>query len=308
VHRERKADVEEPVLDTSPMTDKSADLTAAEQFLLHDARILERRRFDHRFRGGSSAAVFAALLAFRNEDGGFGNALESDIRGRSSQPVPLENALHVLDDVDAFDRDVVAAGCDWLASVSTEEGGVPFVLETVEDGPHAPWWEPTGKAYLNPTAGIAGLLYKRDVDHPWLEPATAFCWTALERDFDDIGPDDAVSILDFLEHVPDRDRAEVMFERLGKRIVGELAALDPAATGYVKSPLEYAPNPDRLGRRLFDDATIDAHLDALAGKQQDDGGWPITWEPPSAAAVNEWRGFVTLRVLTVLDDYGRLDR
>jgi hypothetical protein len=286
----------------------SADLAAAEQFLLREARLLERRVFEHRFRDGSADAVARALLAFRNDDGGFGNALESDIRGRSSQPVPLERALELLDEIDAFDPEVVAAGCDWLASASTEEGGVPFVLETVEDGPHAPWWEPTGKAYLNPTAGIAGLLYKRGLSHPWLEPATAFCWTALERDFDSIGPDDAVSILGFLEHVPDRDRAEGAFERLGKRIVGELVAIDPEASGYVKSPLEYAPQPDRLARRLFDDATIDAHLDAAAAKQQEDGGWPITWEPPSAAAVNEWRGFVTLKVLTLLDDYGRLER
>lgn len=286
----------------------SADLAAAEQFLLREARLLERRVFEHRFRDGSADAVARALLAFRNDDGGFGNALESDIRGRSSQPVPLERALELLDEIDAFDPEVVTAGCDWLASASTEEGGVPFVLETVEDGPHAPWWEPTGKAYLNPTAGIAGLLYKRAFSHPWLEPATAFCWTALERDFDSIGPDDAVSILGFLEHVPDRDRAEGAFERLGKRIVGELVAIDPEASGYVKSPLEYAPQPDRLARRLFDDATIDAHLDAAAAKQQEDGGWPITWEPPSAAAVNEWRGFVTLKVLTLLDDYGRLER
>jgi hypothetical protein len=286
----------------------SADLAAAEQFLLREARLLERRGFEWRFRNGSAAAVFTALLAFRNDDGGFGNALESDLRGPSSQPVPLERALELLDEIDLFDSEIVAAGCDWLVSVSTDEGGVPFVLESVEDGPHAPWWEPTGKAYVNPTAGIAGVLYKRAIDHSWLERATAFCWTALERDFDGIGPDDAVSILAFLEHVPDKDRAEAMFERLGKRIVDELVALDPGASGYVKSPLEYAPQPDRLGRRLFEDATIDAHLEALGAKQQEDGGWPITWEPPSAAAVHEWRGFVTLRVLGVLDDYGRLER
>jgi hypothetical protein len=284
------------------------DLAAAEQFLLREGRLLERRGFELRYRDGSAAAVFAALIPYRNDDGGFGNALESDIRGRSSQPVPLERALELLDEIDVFDSEVVAAGCDWLSSVSTDEGGVPFVLETVEDGPHAPWWEPTGKAYINPTAGIAGVLYKRGVDHPWLEGATAFCWTALERDFESIGPDDAVSILAFLEHVPDRERADAMFERLGKRILDKLVALDPGASGYVKSPLEYAPQPGRLGRRLFDDATIDAHLDAVAEKQQEDGGWPITWEPPSAAAVSEWRGFVTLRVLGVLDDYGRLQR
>ena len=52
--------------------------------------------------------------------------------------------------------------------------------------------------------------------------------------------------------------------------------------------------------------TIELHLDALAAKQQEDGGWPITWEPPSAAAVAEWRGFVTLKWLDVLENYGRL--
>ena len=285
------------------------DFAAAEQFMLREARLLDRRRFEHRFLAGSSGAVVAALLPYRNEDGGYGNALEPDLRGPSSQPVPLEHALHILDEIDSFDTGMVPAACGWLTTATTKEGGVPFVLETVTDGPHAPWWEPTGKAYLNPTAGIAGLLHKHRIKHPWLERATAFCWEALPRDLHDVvGPDDAVSILVFLEHVPDRERAQEMFERLGKRIVGELAALDPQASGYVKSPLDYAPHPNRLARRLFDDATIDAHLDALAAKQQDDGGWPITWEPPSAAGVNEWRGVWTFKALDVLDSYGRLER
>ena len=62
----------------------SVDFAAAEQFMLREARVLERRRFEHRFHGGSADAVVTALLAYRNGDGGFGNALESDLRGRSS--------------------------------------------------------------------------------------------------------------------------------------------------------------------------------------------------------------------------------
>jgi hypothetical protein len=125
---------------------------------------------------------------------------------------------------------------------------------------------------------------------------------------DEAGPDDAVSVLTFLEHVPDRARADEVFARLSDRIMNDLVALDPSAEGYVKTPLEYAPRPDRLARRLFDDATIERHLDALEAKQQDDGGWPITWEPPSPAAAHEWRGYVTVRSLDVLAAYGRLDR
>jgi hypothetical protein len=284
----------------------SADLAAAADFVLREARLLDRRRFALRFGDGASEEVLAALEPYQNEDGGFGNALEPDLRGAASQPVPLEHALRILDGIDRFDKRIVARACDWLVTVTTEAGGVPFVLETVTDGPHAPWWEPTGEAYPNPTAGIAGILHKRAFEHEWLTRATEYLWRALER-LDGIGQDDAISVLAFLEHVPDRAYAEAVFDRLGERIVNELVELDPSAPGYVKTPLDFAPHPDALARRLFDDETIELHLDALEAKQQPDGGWPITGEPPSVAAVSEWRAVWTLKALDVLDNYGRLE-
>jgi len=288
------------------LTHVSSLLETATAFIDREARLLDRLRFDLRYRDGCPDAVFRALVAYRNEDGGFGNGLEPDIRCAASQPVPLEHALGILDELGGAGDAEVESACDWLDSVTTAEGGVPFVLATVAEGPHAPWWVPTGKPSLNPTAGIAGLLHKRGMDHPWLERATAFCWQALDRDLDSIGPDDAVSILGFLQHVPDRELADRHFARLGERILNELVALDPETPGYVKTPLQFAPHPDALARVLFDDATIDRHLDVLAARQQDDGGWPITWEPPGQAAVTEWRGFVTLGSLDVLAAYGRL--
>jgi hypothetical protein len=274
--------------------------------MLREARLLDRLRFAQRFRGGSTDAVVRALLAYRNDDGGFGNALEPDLRGAASQPVPLEHALRILDEVGVWDDGIAERGCEWLGSVTTDAGGVPFVLETVSDGPHAPWWEATGEAYVNPTAGIAGLLHKHGVEHEWLPTATEFVWRTLES-VNDLGADDSLSVLTFLEHVPDRARAQTAFDAIAERI-DALVARDAAAPGYVKTPLDFAPRPDALARPLFDDATIDVHLDALEAKQQDDGGWPITWEPPSVAAVNEWRGYVTLKALDVLDAYGRLRR
>jgi hypothetical protein len=282
----------------------SVDFAAAEQFMLREARLLERRLFAWRFRGGLSGWVTGALEEYANDDGGYGNALEPDLRGPSSQPVPLERALEIHDEVHFFAR-IAGRACKWLASVSNADGGVPFVLPSVQEGPHAPWWESDGVSDVNPTAGIAGLLHKRGFRRdPWVERATEYCFTAL-GELDHVGPDDAISVLIFLEHVPDRQRADEVFERLGERILNELVALDPATEGYVKAPLEFAPHPDRLARRLFDDATIEAHLDALEATQQEDGGWPITWEPPSAAAVSEWRGVWTYKALSVLDAYGR---
>ena len=281
---------------------------AARIFILGNARLLDRHRFAFRFEDGRAADVVTALRPYQNADGGFGNALEPDLRGPESEPVPLEHALQTLDEVGDFDAEIVQRGCDWLSTVTTDSGGIPFVLPGVVDAPHAPWWVPTGKASLNPTAGITGLLHKHNVTHPWLSAATTYCWDALSTTVDDVGPDDAISVLGFLEYAPERERALEAFERVAERILADLVVLDPSATGYVKTPLDFAPHPDRLAARLFDDTTIARHLDAVSSRQEDDGGWPITWEPPSAAAVVEWRGFVTFKSLELLDNYGRLRR
>lgn len=284
------------------------DFDRARDFVLRHARLIDRHRFAFRFESGPADAVVFALRPYQNADGGFGHALEPDLRCAASQPVPTEHALQILDEVDEFDPEIVLRCCDWLSTVTTGEDGVPFVLASVAEGPHAAWWKATGDADLNPTAGIVGLLYKQAVKHPWVGVATEYCWRRLEGGaLGTVGPDDAICILQFLEWTPERERAGATFDELGEIVRSKLVANDPQATGYLKMPLEFAPDPGRMTRRLFDAATMESHLDALAARQQDDGGWPITWEPPSEAARCEWRAYMTIKWLDVLDNYGRLD-
>jgi len=279
----------------------------ARQFILGNARLLDRKRFAFRFERGATRDVVAALRPYQNADGGFGNALEPDMRCAASQPVATELALEILDELGELQPEIVQPCCDWLASVTTGEGGVPFVLASVEQGPHAPWWKATGKAWLNPTAGIAGLLQKHGVKHSWVTSAVEYCWRQLEgQSLDQVIADDAISILRFLEWTPERERASVAFDALGEVIRSRLVADDPQATGYVKTPLEFATSPGRMAYRLFESDTFATHLDVLAKRQQADGGWPISWAPPSPAAIGEWRAFVTIKWLVVLDEYGRL--
>ena len=56
-------------------------LAAAERFTWLNARLIDRLRFAHLFRGGAAAPVVAALRPYQNADGGFGNGLEPDFRG-----------------------------------------------------------------------------------------------------------------------------------------------------------------------------------------------------------------------------------
>ena len=126
-------------------------LERARDFILRNARLLERRRFAAEFEDGSAAAVVTALAAYRNEDGGFGNALEPDKRDPASQPVDVQFALETMDAAGAFDRQLALKACDWLARASTPKGGVPFALASVNDFPHAPWWD----TEANPPANTA---------------------------------------------------------------------------------------------------------------------------------------------------------
>jgi hypothetical protein len=171
----------------------------------------------------------------------------------------------VLDELDAFSDPVVARACDDLQSITTEEGGVPFMPPTARAYPHAPWWEcdDVSPASLNPTAAIVALLHKQHVEHPWATPATAYCWRTIEG-LQSTSPYEARAMLPFLDHAPDRERAEAAFERIGRMLLEQgIVALDSHASGEVHLPLDFAPRPQSMARRLFSDEVIAAHLDAL---------------------------------------------
>lgn len=281
-------------------------LDAAQIFIWNNARLLERQLFAYLFKGGKRGPVIAALLAYQNGDGGFGHALEPDKRSPNSQPIDQEFALRVLDDV-GFDAGIAAQVCGFLVSITTNEGGVPFVLPSVRDAPRAAWWnaEDHPPASINPTASIVGLLHKHQFQHAWVEKATEYCWRKIET-LHDASDHDLLCAVVFLENVPDRERAERAFQGIGEQ-VKQHTAMGPQATGYVFSSLTWAPGPDSLCRGLFESSHIDVHLEALAARQQADGGWPISWPAVSPACELEYRGVVTIGALKTLKAYGRLE-
>jgi hypothetical protein len=283
-------------------------LVRAQDFIWRNARLLERQMFAYLFEGGSKGAVLSALRAYQNRDGGIGNALEPDNRAAISHPAAIDIAMMVLDKVDGFDDPMVGEVCDFLLTITTPEGGVPFSLPAGNKYPHAPWWEATDNPppSLNMTAGISGLLLKHGVVHPWLVRATEFCYQATEvgeeRDFDTL-----IRVVTFLRYAPDRDRARALMDKILDRISEPgVVAMDPEAKGYAHKPPDWAPTPDSPCRALFSDDVMATHLQALAAYQQPDGGWPISWEPISPGVEIEWRGWVTIEALEKLSAYGLL--
>jgi hypothetical protein len=282
-------------------------LSRARDFVFANARVLERYLFAYHFEDGPAEPVVRALGAYQNGDGGFGNGLEPDKRTPHSQPQDVEIAFETLDAIGAFGGPLVRRACDWLETITTPEGGVPFSLASANDYPHAPWWRVKAAnppAELNPTAAIAGYLLKHGVRHPWLARAGAFCWRAIEES-DSAQFHDLMPMINFLTNTPESARAAPLLARVAETIAAPgVVERDPEAEGYVKKPLDWAPSPRAFAHDLFDEALLRRHLGALADAQEEDGGWPISWQTISPGVELEWRGAVTIKALRTLEAYG----
>ncbi|MFD8541051.1 hypothetical protein [Streptomyces rubrogriseus] len=293
-------------------------LARAEQFVWLTARVLEQRLFAYDFRGGDPGTVETALEAYRNEDGGYGHALEPDLRGPASQPLHTAHALRVLDAVGRCGGQRAERVCRYLTAVSTPDGALP-VTRAVRDGsPAAPFLpvvaDPPGELLV--TGPVVGLLHRNEVWHAWLFRATDFCWQAAES-LGSPHPYVARAAVAFLDTAPDRPRARAAADRLG-RLVREqrLAVLDPDgldacpvpaghAPGEHLFPHDYASDPRSLARAWFTDDEMARSLDFLAAEQEDDGGWPVRRRRWAPAPALEARGRVTLDALRTLRAYGR---
>ncbi|MGW0563945.1 hypothetical protein ACWDZ4_25885 [Streptomyces sp. NPDC003016] len=296
----------------------ASPLARAEHFAWLTARVLEQRRFAHHFLGGGADAVETALAPYQGEDGGYGHALEPDLRGPVSQPLHTAHALRVLDSIGRCEGPRVERMCRYLSGVSTREGALPAVHPSLRGYPAAPFVpvvdDPPGD--LLATGPVVGLLHRNEVWHAWLFRATDFCWAAIEA-LEETHPYEIQAAVAFLDGVPDRTRAGAAADRLGRLVRDRrLVVLDPArageqpvAAGYAPGehhfPYDYARTPGSLARGWFTDEEMSRSLDFLAAEQREDGGWPVRWREWAPGAVLESRPIVTIDALLTLRAYGR---
>jgi hypothetical protein len=301
----------------TPDPSPASALARAERFIWLTARVLEQRRFVYHFLAGGSDAVETALTAYLNEDGGYGHALEPDLRGPVSQPLHTAHALRVLDSIGRCGGLRVERMCRYFTEVSTRDGALPAVHPSQRAYPAAPFLpivdDPPSE--LLATGPVVGLLHRNEVWHAWLFRATDFCWSAVDA-IEKSHPYEIQAAIAFLDGVPDSTRAQAAADRLGTLVREQrLVALDPGrldqqpvAPGYAPGEhhfaYDYARRPDSLARRWFTDEEMNRALEHLAAGQQQDGGWPITWPEWAPGTALESRPIVTIEALRTLRAHG----
>ncbi|MEV0894158.1 hypothetical protein [Promicromonospora sp. NPDC050262] len=289
-------------------TSTSIDLEAARRFVYDDARLLERHRLAVRLDGAPPARVLDALRPYRNDDGGWGHALEPDLRGPDSQVSGALSALEVLAELGtAADPEVTTLAretADWLGGVALPDGRVPHVLPTAAGYPAAPWMVPNDDGFL--TYAIAGHLWELGLDHPWLDAATAWCWKQLDGEHSVDGYT-VMFAIHFLDAVPEPDRVATAVERLRPALREDgTISVSGGEDDEKLRPLLLSPQPGAPSRALFPERLIADELDRLGREQLDDGGWDFDYLHWSPGQTVDARGLATLGALKALRAHGRI--
>lgn len=274
------------------------------------ARLLDRRRFERLTADAGPHTVLAALEAHRNPDGGYGSGLEPDLRSTESQPGPALHAFEAMADAAPATTPRAVELCDWLASITLPDGGLPFALPVTNPAGTAPFWAEADQttSSLQITAIVAenahrlAALDPAVAGHPWLERATRYCFAAAEA-LDAAGNPMALAfVVRFLDAVHRaHPEAGALLHRLGAHIPASgVMPVVGGIEGEAMRPLDFAPLPDGPARELLGPDVVAADLERLARDQQDDGGWLVDFQSYSPAAALEWRGVMTVRAVWIL--------
>lgn len=296
----------------------------AREYLLHQARPLEAARYRFHFEAGSAGEVLAALAAYKNDDGGFGRALEPDLRTPASSALATSVAFQIMDEVRAPPSHPLVQGAlaYLLASFDSATQRWRIIPPEADAAPRAFWWIDAGLEerfdhfWLNPRAELLGAFWQLagPARVPWLAPLTARVVEGIEGHDNPLAGNDLLCVLRLAATpaLPDALRTRLL-ARLRQDVVASVETRPEGWQEHGVRPLDVAPAPDTPYAGLLAES-LQSNLDFLIDTQDADGAWMPTWSWASldalawGKAAREWKGILTLNALRALDAWGRVAR
>jgi hypothetical protein len=273
----------------------STTIDRARDFVYQHGALWERALFAHLFENGSRDRAIRCLALHQNEDGGWGHAVEHDIRTPASHAVAVEFALGVMREFGLANPEIVARTAAWCDTNLSETGDFPLG-EAFHAYPRAAWWQ---EATSWPADAITGRLVALGAAPPRLRERTAR-WVAQNLSLDELRGLDTESWRYRLYHYAnyllsvDAPEADTWRSAIVAKVV-ELARAQPDAETALGWGWAAALPPDTIPREL-----IEKRLSVLAHAQAEDGGWP------DPHGLLQWRSLHTIWAVKTLREHGRL--
>jgi hypothetical protein len=297
----------------------------ARSFLLESGRPLEAAVFRYRFEGSDAEPIYAALEHYRNADGGFGHALEPDLRTPASSVLATTTALQTLRMLHTPASHPLVQGAIRYLETTFDQSlqSWPLAPPDAEHAAHAPWWnqeglgERFGSFTINPRAEVLGYLYEfaDETDTQAIrlrETLTPIVLQDLPARTEGISGDAFLCCQRLIDSPGLPSDAAVDLQRWLLRVADGIIATEPSSwSGYVLLPLQVAPNRAApMGIPLAH--VLPENLDFVIATQNADGSWSPTWSWFGAfpdewpQAERDWRSVLTLERLEWLHAYDRI--
>lgn len=291
---------------------------AAVEYLKKQARPLEKALYEYQFERASAEPAVFALSAFQNADGGFGNALEPDMRLPDSSVIATSTAFQHFRALGLRDdHPMVAAASRWLnAQYLADEKRWRIMPANVDDAPHAPWWQPGGDLWnsrVNPTAEILGYLYEYPAhfDAARRDELTQHLADYLNAHDDTMEMHDLLCYVALVENPAVPETVKLKFLPKLKRIADKTVERSPAKwPEYTIPPLAIINAPDSPFIEQFKNE-LPQNFEFMLGWRSDDGAWHPNWQWGDdvtlwAQVDREWAGVLTLNNLKKLRAFGMI--
>lgn len=295
----------------------SDSFSKARDFIQKNARTVDRALFEHHFERGSVDAVLEELRRYQNSDGGFGNAIEPDLRLKGSSPFASSVGLQYCVDIGLkADSPVIQSVMEYLLSTydSEHDYWTPTFMDVNEE-PHAPWWHlaeiapPEDSKWPNPSAELIGYLhrYSQLVPQDLLNQMNRRALVNLESSETIEGLYSVMCWERAYRSLPEPLRSMTL-DKID-RTFRTLGPLTPEMLGEIRVSW-IARTQDSI--LMIRPGNVYWLLEQEIGRQADDGGWWPAWkwgqyEDVWPIAEKEWAGKITVDCLTTLKAFDMIE-
>ncbi|MDF2671691.1 MAG: hypothetical protein K0R67_3997 [Paenibacillus sp.] len=290
----------------------------ARLFMETEARELEKALFAYEFDSGTPDKVWEALHAYCNEDGGFGRAIEPDIRCEASSALGTSIALrHLVRTGAPSHNELVTSAVSYLIATARMDGsqiGWDIVPPAVSEAPRAIWWEYNGSRsdWGNPGAELTSylLVYQDAVPVDFLQTLTTHAKQYINN-LETYESHELQCLLILFDQLSSEEQT-LLSPKIEEMIAACVETNPEKWSGYCLQPIQVVTTPQNRYYSLLQEA-VHKNLDNLLEQQSPEGAWSPSWtwgrfEQDWENARREWQGVITLNNLQLLQAFSRIEQ
>lgn len=289
----------------------------AKSWIRTNGRQLEKARLENDIN-----KTQAALKRFQNSDGGFGHAIEPDLRAPDSSVLGTSIAFQILRSC-STEQSVLEIALPavkfLLNSYDSRQMIWRIIPKSAENYPHAPWWNQADREdsfsgfHLNPTAEILGYLFdfKEHVPDKLISSLSSQVMSELKK-LKEIEMHDLLCCKRLSEsgNLDDSFKQNILKELT--RLLDSCVVVDPSKWGgYGLRPLQVVESPASVFYSKLH-KSVEENLDYEIDTQDISGAWLPTWTWKGMfpndweKAKKEWTGIITFEKLVILRRFQRV--